>query len=116
MSKVNLIVDKGATYSNTIVLVDDNGDDLVVNTHTANAGFKANPWSNTYTAFTVALANGSLTLSLTANATANLEPGTYFYDVKMTYPSGAKTRLQERHPHSHPFHRRLTRPAFRVLI
>lgn len=91
----NLVINQGSTFSYTFALVDTAGDPVDVSGATANANMRKEYSSNTTYAFTTALANGGVTISMTANATANVPaPGNYVYDVLFT-SAGVKTRVAE---------------------
>jgi hypothetical protein len=96
-TKVNLVIDQGSTFSTTINLTDDDGD-LVNLTGFAGAGqIRKHYTSSTSTAINVGLggSNGTVTLALSANSTANIVAGRYVYDVEITSPSGEVTRIFE---------------------
>ena len=55
-------------------------------------------YSSTATDFTATItgiANGEITISMTAANTANLTPGRMLYDLVITSPEGVKTRVVE---------------------
>lgn len=95
--KANLLIDQGSSYSTTINLLDDNGDPVALTGYTANAQLRKTYTSLTATTFSVTLgeSDGTVELSLTANATSNLTPGRYVYDVLLTNPSSIKSRIVE---------------------
>ena len=41
------------------------------------------------------MANGEVTISMTAANTANISPGRYLYDILLTAPDGTRTRVVE---------------------
>lgn len=93
--KTNLWIEQGATYSNTIPLIDVNGNPVNVANCSAVAELRQDYTSTNSVSFDTALANGSLTISLTANATANVLSGRYVYDVNMTNAANVVSRIQE---------------------
>jgi hypothetical protein len=48
-----------------------------------------------FTATITGIANGEITISMTAANTANLTPGRMLYDLVITSPEGVKTRVVE---------------------
>lgn len=95
-TKVNLVVDQGATFETTINLTDDNGDLVDLTGYTGAGQIRKHYTSSNATNITVTLggANGTVTLGLSANATANLTAGRYVYDVELTN-TGTVSRIFE---------------------
>lgn len=98
--KRNLTVDQGATFTYSIPLINDDGDDYPANTTgwSANAMMKRQYSSNTNTgiAFTSTVTTGNLTIAMSANVTNNANGGVvYVYDVELTSNTGVVTRIQE---------------------
>lgn len=96
-TKVNLVIDQGATFETTINLTDDNGNLVDLENYSGQGQIRKHYTSSNATSFTVTLggANGTVTLGLTANSTANLQAGRYVYDVELTDPSGDVSRIFE---------------------
>jgi len=96
-TKANLVIDQGASYSTTIDMLDENGAAIDLSNYTGAAQLRKHFTSTTATSFTIALggADGTLTISLTANATANLTAGRYVYDVELTSNTGVVSRVLE---------------------
>lgn len=97
-TKANLIIDQGATFTTTVNLTDTNGDPIDLTGYTGAAQMRKSYTSSSAAAtFTVATggANGSITLSLSANATANISGGRYLYDVELTDASNTVSRVFE---------------------
>lgn len=96
-TKANLYIDQGATYSTIITLTDSNGDPVDLTEYTGAAQMRKTYTSSTSVAFGVALggANGTITLSLSANTTANIAAGRYVYDVELTDTGHAISRVFE---------------------
>jgi hypothetical protein len=64
--------------------------------YTGAAQMRRHYSSTNSTAFVVTVANsGSVTLSLSANATANISYGRYVYDCEITSNAAIVTRVQE---------------------
>lgn len=85
VTKANIVVDQGATFSIDITLQDDNGDPINLTGFTGRSQLRKHYTSSNSQAFTVSLnvALGLVTLSLTANQTSNIVAGRYVYDVEV---------------------------------
>lgn len=85
-TKANLTMDQGATFSSTVTLTDTDENAIDLTGYTGAAQMRKSYTSSTYTAFNVTVggANGTITLALSANSTANVAPGRYLYDVELT--------------------------------
>lgn len=95
--KANLLVDQGSTFVTTLNLTDADDNPLDLTSYTGAAQLRKHYTSSTSTSFTVATGGntGVLTLSLTANSTANLTAGRYMYDVEIIDSSNNVTRVVE---------------------
>ena len=95
--KANLFVDQGATFATKLVLNDADGVPVDLTGYTASGQIRKHYTSSNATNFTVSLtaSTGSVVLSLSANATANLISGRYVYDVEMVDTSGNISRIIE---------------------
>ena len=97
----NLIINTGATFSQSFDLLNNDGSGpLDLTDFTATAQFRKHPGSSSKTDFTVDLDNsprtdGEIIISLTATQTAAIsKPGRYVYDILID--SGTvKTRVIE---------------------
>jgi hypothetical protein len=96
-TKANLVIDQGTTYSTDLNLTDENGDPLNLSGYSANSQIRKHYTSSNAVAFstTVDSNNGIITLSLTANQTANMVGGRYVYDVELTDASNSISRIVE---------------------
>jgi hypothetical protein len=96
-TKINLIVDQGASFETTLNLTDENDDAVSLVGYTGAGQIRKHYSSSTATNFTVTLGGlaGTVTLGLTANSTANLVAGRYVYDVEVTDSGGTVSRLFE---------------------
>lgn len=95
--KANLIIDQGTTYSTSLNLTDDDGNVVDLTGYTANAQIRKTYSSTNSISFSVTTdaATGTLTISLSANQTANMTPGRFVYDVFLTNPSNVVSRIVE---------------------
>jgi len=96
-TKVNLVVDQGATFETTINLTDDNGDLVDLTGYTGAGQIRKHYTSSNAVNITVTLGgvDGTVTLGLSANTTANLVSGRYVYDVEVYDPSNVVSRIFE---------------------
>ncbi len=96
-TKVNLVVDQGATFETVLTLTQDNGDLIDLTGYTGTAQLRKHYTSSNSTSFTVTLggANGTVTLGMSANTTANVVAGRYVYDVELVDSGNIATRLIE---------------------
>ncbi len=96
-TKINLIIDQGASFETTLNLTDDNDNAVNLTGYTGAGQIRKHYTSSTATSFSVTLggANGTLTIGLSANSTANLASGRYVYDIEVTDSSGIVSRLFE---------------------
>lgn len=95
-TKVNLVVDQGTTFTTSITFNDENGNTINFSTYSGAAQMRKHFTSSNSTSFSVSLtSNGVVTMSLTANQTANLVAGRYVYDLEVTDASNQISRLIE---------------------
>jgi len=95
--KANLIIDQGTTFSTQLNLTDENDDALDLTNYSGSAKMRKHYTSSNSSSFTVSLGGntGIVTLSMTANATANLTAGRYVYDLELTDGSSEISRIVE---------------------
>lgn len=82
----NLSIDQGTTYTITIGVTDTTGSARNLTGYTGRAQLRRSYYTNTNTAFTVAINNpaeGEIELSLTAANTSLLKAGRYVYDLEL---------------------------------
>jgi len=96
-TKANIVIDQGTTYTTDLNLTDENGDPLVLSGYSANSQIRKHYTSTNSVAFSVAVnaTAGVITLSLSANQTANMTSGRYVYDVELTDASNSVSRIVE---------------------
>ena len=95
-TRTNFIIEQGTTFSKIIDVLDANNVPVDISGHTANAQFRTHYNTNTATTFTSTTnANGEITISLTANQTANVVANRYVYDIELTDPGGNVARIAE---------------------
>jgi hypothetical protein len=91
-------IEQYATFSTTVNVEDTQGSSVNLSGYTASSQIRKSYYSssaNNLVAVITGTANGEITLSMTANNTANLTPGRYLYDLVITAPTGVKTRVVE---------------------
>ena len=98
-TKTNLFIDQGTTFITTVIAKYSNGDVIDLTGFTANSMIRKHYTSSNSVAFTSTVttaAAGEVTLSLTANASANIVAGRYVYDCEITQTSsGNVSRISE---------------------
>jgi hypothetical protein len=93
-----LTLEQYANFSTSINVDDASGNAINLFGYTAASQIRKSYYSTTATNFTASVtgvANGELTISMTAANTANMSPGRYLYDVVITSPTSIKTRVVE---------------------
>ena len=93
-----LNIEQYATFSTTVNVEDSNGDAINLFGYLASSQIRKSYYSttaNNFTATVTGIANGEITLSMTASNTATISPGRYLYDLVITSPEGTKTRVVE---------------------
>ena len=95
--KANLLIDQGVDYSTILSLTNDDGEVVTLAGYSANAQMRKTYTSSTAYTFSTTVDDtlGTITLSMTANQTANIVSGRYVYDVFTTDGSGLKSRVVE---------------------
>lgn len=93
-----LVIEQGSTFNTTINVEDTAGTAINLYAYTANSQMRKSYYSST--AYTISsnitgIANGEITLSMTAANTSSLSAGRYVYDVKITSPTDYVTRVVE---------------------
>ena len=84
---VELTIEQGANLTSTVSVNDNQGDALNLYYYSASSQLRKSYYSssaNTMTATVTGIANGQITLSMTAANTALLSPGRYVYDLTIT--------------------------------
>ena len=97
-AKANIVLDQGTTFTTFLALTDDTGAALDLTGYTARGQIRKWYTSNSYTTFTITItqpASGYINLALTANTTANMEPGRYVYDIEAVSGANVITRVIE---------------------
>ena len=95
-----LFLEQGTTFNTTITLDDNVGESFNLVGYTASSQMRKSYYSSSAAAtFTVQTGDGgndgSITMSLSANETANIAAGRYVYDVYVTSNTGYRARVLE---------------------
>ena len=93
-TRKNLYIDQGATYSESLPVLDENGDPRDLTGYSAAATMRESYYSANGVSFAASAANGAVTLSLTADQTSNVEARRYVYDATIT-SGNTVTRVYE---------------------
>jgi len=95
-TKANLVIDQGTTFSTIITVADAEGVALDLSNYTGAAQMRKHYSSSNSFSFTIYVANtGTVTLSMSANTTANITSGRYVYDCEITSNTGVVSRIAE---------------------
>ncbi len=96
-TKANLLIDQGSTFSTTVTITDTSGNLLDLTGYTGAAQMRKSYTSTTAHNFSVSVGNtsGTITLSMSANTTANIAGGRYLYDVELIDTSNTVSRVFE---------------------
>lgn len=94
---INITIPQGADFSETFVSTENNGSASNLAGYTGTAKMKKHPGATTSTQFSVSITSstGEVAIALTSGKTTSLDPGRYYYDVRLTSSSGAVSRLVE---------------------
>ena len=93
-----LTLEQYSNFSTTINVDDASGNPINLYGYTVASQIRKSYYSTTATNFTASVtgvANGEITISMTAANTANMSPGRYLYDLVITSPASVKTRVIE---------------------
>ena len=94
----NLYIEQGTTYSTTITLDDVYNNSYNLVGYTADSALRKSYYSaNTSAVFATVINSNTatITLSMSASVTANIAPGRYVYDTKITDMNNNVTRILE---------------------
>ena len=94
---VNISIPQGSDFEETFLSTESNGSASNLVGYTGEAKMKKHPGATSSTSFSVSItgSTGEVSISLTSAVTTGLSPGRYIYDVRLTSPTDAKSRLVE---------------------
>lgn len=81
---INLVLEQGADFEDTFTVRDSDGLVIDMSGYSAEAQMRRHHESNSYHSFAVNTTSTGLKLSMSATATADVEPGQWVYDVVVT--------------------------------
>lgn len=96
--KANLLIDQGCTFATSVTVTDQEGAPIDLTGFTGQGQLRKHYSSATPAAnLTIQITpfEGLVSLSLTANQTANVVAGRYVYDVELTDTYGVVSRIVE---------------------
>lgn len=94
----NIVVDRGADFSTSIAIKNNNGSPFNLTNCTVQSYIKKHETALVRTDFAVGITSttgGEITLSLTDAQTIAMTSGRYFYDIIVTQSSGIKVRAAQ---------------------
>jgi len=94
---INISIPQGSDFSETFVSAESDGSASNLAGYSGTAKLKKHYGATESTSFSVSITSsiGEVTISLTDTQTTNLEPGRYYYDVRLTSGAGSVSRLVE---------------------
>jgi len=94
---INITIPQGSEFSDVFVSTETDGSAANLAGYTGAAKIKKHPGSDTSSSFTVSItaSTGEVSIAMTSGRTVALDPGRYYYDVRLTSGSGAVSRLVE---------------------
>ena len=94
---VNIVIPQGSDFTETFVSTESDGTATNLDSYSGVALLKKHPTATSSSSFSVTVSgsNGEVAIAMTSGITANLNPGRYYYDVRVTSPAGAVSRLVE---------------------
>lgn len=97
-TRANIYIDQGTDFAVDLDLFTDQGDDLPISSYTFTGDAKKVYSSTKIFSFATRILPtdvNKLEISLSANTSANIEPGKYQYDIIMSSPSNSRTKILE---------------------
>tara|TARA_A100001234_G_scaffold167678_1_gene148931 strand:- start:694 stop:1026 length:333 start_codon:yes stop_codon:yes gene_type:complete len=94
---VNITIPQGTDFSEIFTSTESDGSASNLTGYTGAAKLKKHPGATSSTSFSVSItaSTGEVEISLTDTQTVALDPGRHYYDVVLTSPSNAKSRMVE---------------------
>lgn len=94
---INISIPQGSDFSETFVSTESNGSATNLAGYTGTARMKKHSAATKSTTFSVNItaSTGEVAIAITSGVTVGLEPGRYYYDVRLKSPSNAVSRLVE---------------------
>mgnify|MGYP001429152744 CR=1 FL=1 len=94
---VNIVIPQGTDFSEVFKSTETDGSPSNLSGYTGDSKIKKYPESPVSESFTVAItgSTGEVAIAMTVGKTVKLKPGRYYYDVYLTSPAGAVSRMVE---------------------
>ena len=94
---INIVIPQGSTFSETFLSTESDGSITNLTGYTGTASMKKWYGSSTSIPFSVSVTvgTGEVAIGLTPGQTLNLDPGRYYYDVRLQSSGGSVSRLVE---------------------
>lgn len=94
---INIVIPQGSTFSETFTSTESDGSITNLSGYTGTATMKKWYGSTSSTSFSVSITvgTGEIAIGLTPGQTSNLDPGRYYYDVRLQSSGGSVSRLVE---------------------
>ena len=94
---VNITIPQGADFSQVITAKETDGSVRNLTGYSGSAKIKKHPGSSSSKDFTVGItgSSGEVSISMTSAVTVALDPGRYYYDIKIVSGVGTVSRLVE---------------------
>ena len=94
---INITIPQGADFTETFLSKESNGSASNLSGYSGVAKIKKHYGAETSKSFNVTITGltGEVAIAMTSGVTVTLEPGRYYYDVKLTSSGGAVSRLVE---------------------
>ena len=94
---INISIPQGSDFSETFVSTESNGSTSNLAGYIGTAKMKKHPGAGTSKSFSVSIiaSTGEVSIAMTSGVTVSLEPGRYYYDVRLVSGTGAVSRLVE---------------------
>lgn len=93
-----IVIEQGATFTSNVTVEDTAGSAINLTSYLAESQMRKSYYTSSYYTIVANVSdptNGTITLSMTSANTANVTPGRYVYDLKITAPDETVTRVVE---------------------
>lgn len=93
-----IVIEQGASFTSNVTVEDTGGSAINLTSYIAESQMRKSYYTSSYYTITADVSEpgaGTITLSMTSANTANVTPGRYVYDLKITAPDQTVTRVVE---------------------
>lgn len=93
----HIFIDQGSSFYLEMTATDQYGSVINITGSTGYSQIRKSPYSSSYTNMSVGLTGqtGGFYLSLSATASAAMDPGRYLYDVEFVWGNGTTKRVKQ---------------------